>query len=56
MRGGGGGGNGRGERGVCLFSSGTRMLMLTYPGSNPYDGLYTGRLIPKGVPFKGLGI
>ena len=38
------------------FSSGTRKLMLAYPGGDPYDGLHKGKLSPKGVPFKGLGI
>ena len=56
MRGGGGGGNGRGKEGFACFLRVRECSCLHTPGDNPYDGLYTGRLIPKGVPFKGLGI
>ena len=52
----GAGGGGGGLPALEAFSSGTRKLMLAYPGGDPYDGLYTGKLSSKGVPFKGLGI
>ena len=42
--------------GVCLpaleaFLSGTGMLMLAYPGGDPYDSLYMGKAQPERVTF-----
>ena len=49
--GGGGGGGGECLPALEAFLSGTRMLMLAYPGGDPYDSLYMGKAQPERVTF-----